>query len=192
MSIESPTLISVTPGYQVNVIFRGCAYFIAISFYPLLAMTALLPFHLPPKHIAYYVMYGISATASLALMHWAIKKHLNGCFFTLTQSSLDLGQNPKTVIQISDIVETLPIAYRRTPFRRPEATVSPARFNMLLLRLSDGARLPLAPVSNLKGFDAFFMKLYEALKPTLQENGELTAEEIDFLRKPNCVKVLQR
>lgn len=165
-------------------------YLMAFVFYGPLAMAVLLPFGLPQKHPAYYVMYCVGVLASLALMHWAIKKMLNGCYFTLTVDFLELGQNPKTVVQISDIVDTVPIAYHHRLLRQPKATTSPIRFNILLLRLRDGSRLPLAPVSNIKGFDKFFAKLYEVLKPTLKESGVLSAEDIAAMR-PGCVNTLQ-
>lgn len=116
-------------------------------------------------------------------MHWAINKMLNGCYFTLTVGSLELGQNPKTVIQIADIVDVIPIAYSRRLFWQPKVITSPTRFNILLLRLRDGSRLPLAPVSNVKGFDKFFAKLYEVLKPMLKESCVLSVEDIAAMRQ---------
>lgn len=92
-------------------------YVLAFVFYGPLSAAFLLPFGLPQGHPAFYIAYGIGTAASLVLVHWAIGKMMNACYFTLTARVLELGHNPRTVVEISDIVDAIPVAYHYRPFR---------------------------------------------------------------------------
>jgi hypothetical protein len=187
MAEQSSTLALVRPGGQH--IFRLAMYVMAFVFYGPLSMAILLPFDLPQGHPAFYVVYGIGTSASLVLVHWAIRKMMNDCYFTLTAQVLELGNSPKTVVAIGDVVDTIPVAYHYRPFRQPKASASPNRFNILLLRLRNGSRLPLSPVSNVAGFDIFFAKLLEVLKPTFRESAALSPEDVAAMRPGRVNKV---
>jgi hypothetical protein len=174
-----------------NMVWRVAMYLLPFVFYGPVAVMPLLLLDLPPKHFAYFVAYAIGVIASLAWVHWGTKKILNGCYFALSEETLELGQEPKTVIRVSDIAKAVPVAYRYRPFRRPIAeAVTSERFNVLLLRLNDGSRLPLAPVSNVRGFDRFFAKLVDVVRPVLQERGELSDEDINAML-PSRLNTLQ-
>jgi hypothetical protein len=181
-------LALVRPGHQY--IFRASSYVLAFVFYGPLAAAVLLPFGLPPKHPLYYIFYVIGVVPSLVWVHWSIKQMLNGCYFTLTNVALELGNDPKTIIRINDVTDVIPIAYHRRLFRRPQIKASPTRFNLLLLRLRNGSRLSLVAVSNVQGFEKFLAKLIEVLKPVWREAAVFSTDDMNAMR-PRCANKVQ-
>ena len=157
-------------------------YSLSFLFYGPMAMLILLPFDLRREHPLYYVIYGIGVLISLAFLHRQMKKMVNGCYFRLTAEVLELGREPKTVVRLEKVVEVLPVAYVFRPFQKPKAEVNQEGFNLILLKMRDGSRLPLVPVSNTVGFDDFFRALYDRFIASSAAFSPLVPEDIEVLR----------
>ncbi len=187
MHDAGPEAVVIRPARQV--ILRVAAYVLGFVFYGPLAMAVLLPFDLPYGHVAYYVVYALATAASLAWIHRSLKRMLNGCYFTLTTDALALGNEPATRIALRDVTDAIPVSCRQRAFRSPHIAVSPARFNVILLRLRDGSRLSISPLSNLQGFDRFFERLLQLLKPVWRESARFTPADLAALHSRRINKL---
>ena len=108
---------------------------------------------------------------------------------TLTTQHLVLGAKDTSTVQLSDIVDTVPILSEHKPLQKPFAAVNAEQFTVVLLRLRDGSRLPLSAIHGMQGFENFLIKLFGLVGPTIRTQGELTVADIAVLGTRNANKL---
>ena len=180
-------LAAVRP-HQTRVQRVGMYVFGAL-FFGLLPMALVIPFGPPPGHPVYLVAWALGAVLSTAVMHRIIDRMMENCHLSLTARHLTLGRKTPRTIPIDDIVDTVPIFSGHKPFQKSFAAVNPEQFTVVLLRLRDGSRLPLAGVYRMQGFENFLLKLFGLVGPTIRTKGELSAGDLAVLGARNANRV---
>lgn len=163
-------------------------YVFGAVFFGLLPMFLIMPFGLPTGHPAYLIAWVFGAVVSTVVIHRKIGRMRDRAHLTLTTRHLVLGANETTSVQLSDIVDTVPILSEHKPLQTPSAAVNAEQFTVVLLRLRDGSRLPLSAIHGMQGFENFLIKLFEGVGPSIRTQGELTAADIAVLGTRNANK----
>ena len=172
-------LAAVRP--QQSVIQSVGMYLFGAVFFGLLPMFLVMPLGLPTGHPAYLIAWAFGAVVSTVVIHRKIGRMMDRAHLTLTTRHLVLGSTDTSTIQLSDIVDTVPILSEHKPLQKPFATVNAEQFTVVLLRLRDGSRLPLSAMHGMQGFENFLIKLFGLVGSTIRTQGELSAGDIAVL-----------
>ena len=164
-----------------SVVDRIGIYFLGALFFGLVPVILVMPFGPPPGHPAYLLVWVLGAVVAIVFIHRTITRMRENCHLTLTARHLTLGKTSPTTIQLSDVVDTVPILSGHKHFQKPFAAVNPEQFTVVLLRLRDGSRLPLSAIHRMQGFENFLIKLFGIVGPTIRTQGELSAADIAVL-----------
>ena len=180
-------LAAVRP--QQSAIQRVGMYLFGAVFFGLLPVFLIMPLGLPTGHPAYLIAWVFGAVVSTVVIHRKIGRMMDRAHLTLTTQHLVLGAKDTSIVQLTDIVDTVPILSEHKPLQKPSAAINAEQFTVVLLKLRDGSRLPLSAIHGMKGFEDFLVKLFGMVGPTIQTQGELAAADIAVLGTRNANKL---
>lgn len=164
-------------------------YLFGAMFFGLLPMFLVIPLGLPTGHPAYLIAWVFGAVVSTVVIHRKIGRMMDRAHLTLTTQHLVLGANDTSTVQLSEIVDTVPILSEHKALQKPFAAVNAEQFTVVLLRLRDGSRLPLSAIHGMQGFENFLIKLFGLVGPSIRTQGELTAADVAVLGTRNANKL---